>query len=101
MLARDLLRDDPDRVRQALADRNADPALLDSWLGLDAERRAELVEVEELKRRRNDASREIGKVKQQGGDASAAIAEVGRIKARIEELEARLAAFEPELAALE
>jgi seryl-tRNA synthetase len=101
MLARDLLRDHPDRVRQALADRNADPALLDSWLGLDAERRAELVEVEELKRRRNDASREIGKVKQQGGDASEAIAEVGRIKSRIEELEARLAAFEPELAALE
>jgi seryl-tRNA synthetase len=101
MLSRDLLRENPERVRQALADRNADVTLLDSWLGLDAERRAELVEVEELKRRRNDASREIGKVKQQGGDASGAIAEVGRIKARIEELEARLAALEPELAALE
>jgi seryl-tRNA synthetase len=101
MLSRDFLRDAPERARQALANRNADLSLLDSWLRLDTERRAELVEAEELKRRRNEASREIGKVKQQGGDASEAMAEVGRIKVRIEELEARLAAVEPELTAIE
>lgn len=101
MLSRDLLREDPERVRQALANRNADLSLLESWQRLDAERRAELVEVEELKRRRNDASREIGKIKQQKGDASEAIAEVGRMKERIEELEARLAAIDPELQAIE
>jgi seryl-tRNA synthetase len=101
MLSRDLLRDDPERVRRDLANRNADLNLLDTWLKLDAERRAELIEVEELKRRRNDASREIGKIKQQGGDASEAIAEVGRSKARVEELEARLAAIDPELTAIE
>lgn len=95
------MREDPERVRRDLANRNADLALLDTWLKLDAERRTELVEVEDLKRRRNDASREIGKVKQQGGDASEAIAEVGRSKVRIEELEARLAAIEPELTAIE
>ncbi len=101
MLSRDLLREDPERVRRDLANRNADLTLLDTWLKLDAERRADLVEVEELKRRRNDASREIGKIKQQGGDASEAIAEVGRSKARVEELEARLAAIDPELTAIE
>jgi seryl-tRNA synthetase len=101
MLSRDLLREDPERVRRDLANRNADLTLLDTWLKLDAERRAELVEVEDLKRRRNDASREIGKLKQQGADASEAIAEVGRSKARVEELEARLAAIDPELAAIE
>lgn len=101
MLSRDLLREDPERVRQALANRNADPSLLETWQRLDSERRTELVEVEELKRRRNDASREIGKIKQQKGDASEAIAEVGRMKARIEELEARLAAIDPELQDLE
>ncbi|MES1244987.1 MAG: serine--tRNA ligase [Acidobacteriota bacterium] len=101
MLSRDLLREDPERVRRDLANRNADLSLLDTWLKLDAERRSELVEVEDLKRRRNDASREIGKVKQQGGDAAEAIAEVGRVKVRIEELEARLAAIEPELAGIE
>jgi seryl-tRNA synthetase len=97
MLSRDLLREDPEKVRQALADRNADPALLDTWLRLDTERRSDLVEVEELKRQRNEASRAIGKVKQQGGDATEAMAAVGRLKARIEELEARLAAIEPEM----
>ncbi len=101
MLSRDLLRDDPERVRQALALRNAEPALLDEWLRLDTERRTDLVEVEELKRQRNEASRAIGKVKQQGGDASAEIAAVGRMKERIEELEARLAALDPEMAAIE
>jgi len=101
MLSRDLLREDPDRVRQALANRKADPSLLENWQRLDAERRAELVEVEELKRRRNDASREIGKIKQQKGDASEAIAEVGKMKERVEELEARLAAIDPELQAIE
>ena len=101
MLSRDLLREDPDKVRQVLAHRNMDPALLDEWLRLDAERRTDLVEVEELKRQRNEASRAIGKVKQQGGDASAEIAAVGRTKERIEELETRLAAIEPEMAAVE
>jgi len=101
MLSRDLLRDEPERVRQALADRHMDAALLDGWLRLDAARRADLVEGEELKRQRNEASRAIGKVKQQGGDASAGIAAVGRLKARIEEIEARLAAIEPEIAAIE
>ena len=46
MLSRDLLRDNPEKVRQALADRNMEPALLDDWLRLDAERRTDLVEVE-------------------------------------------------------
>jgi seryl-tRNA synthetase len=101
MLSRDLVREDPEKVRQALADRNTDPALLDTWLRLDTERRTDLVEVEELKRQRNEASRAIGKVKQQGGDAAEAMAAVGRLKARIEELEARLAAIEPEMAGFE
>jgi seryl-tRNA synthetase len=101
MLARDLLRDNPETVRQGLIKRNADPAPLDGWLRLDAERRADLVEVEDLKRQRNEASRAIGQVKQTGGDTSEAIAAVGRLKARIEELETRLQAIEPELLAIE
>ena len=101
MLSRDLIRDDSEKVRQALAGRNVDLSLLDTWLRLDTERRTDLVEVEELKRQRNEASRAIGKVKQQGGNAEEAIAAVGRLKARIEELEARLAAIEPEMNGIE
>ncbi|MEP7012334.1 MAG: serine--tRNA ligase [Acidobacteriota bacterium] len=101
MLSRELLREQPERIRQALTDRRADLGLLDEWARLDTERRAALVEVEEMKRRRNEASREIGKVKQAGGDASAAMAEVGRMKAETESLEARLGEIDPQLERLE
>src|SRR5436305_2745891 len=101
MLSRDLLRDDPETVRQGLLNRNSSPAQLDGWQMLDAGRRAALVEVEDLKRQRNEASRAIGEVKKRGGDAAAEIAAVGQLKGRIEELEGRLQTIEPELLAIE
>ncbi len=101
MLSRDLLRDDPETVRQGLINRNMSPAQLDAWQMLDAERRAALVEVEDLKRQRNEASRAIGEVKKRGGDAAAEIAAVGQLKGRIEELEERLQTIDPELLAIE
>jgi seryl-tRNA synthetase len=91
MLSRDLLRSEPDRVRAALAARQEDPVVFDRWLVLDEERRGVLVEVEELKRRRNEASRAIGEIRKGGGAAAAEIAAVGGLKAEIEALEARLA----------
>jgi seryl-tRNA synthetase len=101
MLSRDLLRDDPEKVRQGLLNRNTNPAPLDAWQMLDAERRAALGESEELKRQRNEASRAIGEVKKRGGDASEQIAAVGELKGRIEELEGRLQTIDPELLAIE
>ncbi len=97
MLSRDLLREEPEKVRQRLAGRNLDPTLLESWYRLDGERRSALVEVEDIKRQRNEASKAIGRVKQQGGDASQEMAAVGQLKIRIEELEGRLAQIDPEL----
>ena len=101
MLPRDLLRNDPERVRRALAARRADPGLLERWLRLDEERRRLLVEVEELKRRRNEASKAIGELKRRGEDAAEAIAAVSRLKGEIEALEARLAVVDGEVAAAE
>ena len=101
MLARDRLRNHPDRVRAALAARRSDPEQLDRWLRLDEERRAVLVEVEDLKRRRNEASQRIGRIKQQGGDAVDEIAAVSRLKGELEGLEARLAQAEEELGRIE
>ncbi len=95
------MRDDPQGVVERLASRGVDPGLPQSWLRLDAERRTALVEVEDLKRRRNEASRAIGAVKQRGGDAAAEIAAVASIKARTAELEAHLAVLDPEIAAVE
>lgn len=101
MLPRDLLRSDPERVRRALGARRADPDLLERWLRRDEERRRLLVEVEELKRRRNEASKAIGELRRRGGDAAPEIAAVSRSKGEIEALEGRLSAVDGELAAAE
>ena len=87
MLSRELMRERPSEIRASLATRGVEPELFDSWEELDRERREQLVEVEELKRRRNEASKGIGAIKQQGGDATEQIEEVARLKSRISELE--------------
>ena len=101
MLSRDLLRSDPERIRRAFVDRGQGPATLDDWQRIDAGRRSAVGEIDELKRRRNEASREVGGLKSKGGDASGLMAEVGVIKARLETLEAALAGLDEQLAALE
>ncbi len=101
MLSRDLLRSDPERIRRAFVDRGQGPATLDEWQRLDAERRSAVGEIDELKRRRNEASREVGALKSKGGDAAGLMAEVGVIKSRLETLEAALAGLDEQLAALE
>jgi seryl-tRNA synthetase len=101
MLSRDLLRSDSERVRRAFIDRGQGPATLDDWLQLDAERRGAVTGIDELKRRRNEASREVGALKSKGGDASGLMAEVGVIKTRLETLEGALAGLDEQLAALE
>jgi seryl-tRNA synthetase len=101
MLSRDLLRSAAERVRDLVASRGYDADLVDRWTGLDAGRRSVLVELEELKQRRNEASRKIGEIKRQGGDAAGEIAEVGRLKGRIGALEERVGAIDAELAEVE
>lgn len=101
MLSRELLRNDPEKVRRAFVDRGQGPETLDEWLRLDAARRGAITETDELKRRRNEASREVGALKSKGGDAAGLMAEVGVIKTRLESLEAALATLDEQLAALE
>ncbi|MEO8276957.1 MAG: serine--tRNA ligase [Thermoanaerobaculia bacterium] len=101
MLSRDLLRSEPERIRQALVNRTQGPAMLDEWLKVDADRRAAVTELDDLKRRRNEASREVGAKKSKGESAEALIAEVGLLKQRLETLEASLATLDEELQRIE
>ena len=78
MLARELLRDRPAEVRDRLATRGVEAELFNTWEELDLRRRESLVEMEELKRQRNEASKAIGKIKGEGGDATEQIEEVER-----------------------
>ncbi len=63
MLEINLIREQPDLVRQALRNRQMDPQPVDSLLALDERRRALLIEVEALKAERNAVSKEIGRMK--------------------------------------
>ncbi len=63
MLDMNLIREEPDKVRDALRVRQMDPGVVDQILQLDERRRALLVEVEALKAQRNTVSREIGRMK--------------------------------------
>jgi seryl-tRNA synthetase len=91
MLDLKLLRSEPERVKAALARRGAGGEV-DELLTLDARRRELLPRVEDAQAERNAASKRIGEIKREGGDADAEIAAVGRLKETIdsgkEELEA-------------
>jgi seryl-tRNA synthetase len=101
MLSRELLRRETERVRAGLAARGADPVLCERWLALDVERRESLGTVEDLKRRRNEASKAIGAARVRGEDAGERIAEVGSLKETIARLETRLAEVDEALGEVE
>jgi seryl-tRNA synthetase len=63
MLDINVIREDPDLVRKALDVRQMDPAPVDQVLDLDLKRRTIIQEVEALRARRNEGSKEIGRVK--------------------------------------
>ncbi len=91
MLDLKLLRSEPERVKAALARRGAGGEV-DELLALDARRRELLPTIEDAQAERNAASKRIGEIKREGGDAEAEIAAVGRLRETIdagkEELEA-------------
>jgi seryl-tRNA synthetase len=101
MLARELLRNDPERVRRALAERGQEPAALAAWQALDRERREALTAVEELKRRRNEASQAIGRLKAKGEEAAVEIAAVAALRGEIATLDARVTQIDERLAEVE
>jgi seryl-tRNA synthetase len=90
-----LVREDPDRVKASLARRGEDFApAVDELLALDEERRASVTEVNELKARRNDVSREIGQLKRQGESADELIASMRRVNDEITRLDEGVARAE-------
>jgi seryl-tRNA synthetase len=89
MLELAYIRKNPERVRKALADRGLPAAELEEFLQRDEQRRKALTEVEALKAERNRASGEIGRLKKEGKDASAAMEQMKELAGRIKELDRR------------
>jgi seryl-tRNA synthetase len=96
MLDINLIRTQPDLVRQTLQNRGADPASLDAILHLDAERREHLKQSEQLRSVRNAVSKEIGRM----ADATlreAKKAEMRQVGDQITALEQKLVQIEADL----
>jgi seryl-tRNA synthetase len=98
MIDINVIREQPDLVRQALTDRKDNPAVIDSLIELDDQRRELIKTVEELKAERNAVSKEIGRMKdpQERESKIAAMRQVGD---RIAELDERLRDLEGRLEA--
>ena len=93
MISLQLIRQDPDRVRDSLARRREETSI-DDIIGLDEERRRLIQEVEELRARRNQVSKEIGKMKEK---PEALLAEMREVGERIKSLEHAIGRNDEEL----
>lgn len=89
MLDLNYVRENIDKVREALEARRADTAALDAFTQADEERRRVIAESDQLNAQRNSSSREIGALMKEGKkeEAEARRKEVGDLKERIAALD--------------
>ncbi len=99
MLDQRFVRQNPEAVRQAAANKN-ERVDVDRFLDLDERRRELLQTVESLKQRRNTVSDEIARMKRDGEDASERIAEMREVSTRIKGIDADLAGLQDSLQAI-
>jgi seryl-tRNA synthetase len=98
MLDLRLIRDQPDAVERRLATRGPGTAqLIKELLAKDVERRRLLREAEDLKALRNRASEAIGQAKRRGEDASAEMARMREVADRIKTLDAKTKTLDAEI----
>jgi seryl-tRNA synthetase len=102
MLAREIFRSHPERVRTMLAERHSE-APLDRLLEVDAAWREILVRVEQRKARRNQGSKEIGRLygEGHGNEAEKLKKEMAAVGEEIKDLELNANKLESELQELE
>ena len=96
MLDQRFVRNNPDTVKQAVANKN-ERVDVDRFLDLDIRRRELLQTSESLKQQRNTVSDEIARMKRGGEDASARIKEMREVSARIKDIDADLAGIQDSL----
>jgi seryl-tRNA synthetase len=95
-----LLREQPGLVAGALAARGLDPQPLDELLAADAQRRALVKDVEDLRGERNRVSQAIGEARRRGADVAGETRRMREVGDRIKHLEAALAETDARVDAL-
>ncbi len=93
------IRDNPDGFDLGLKRRGLEPKAA-AILELDARRRAAQTAFQEMQARRNDASKQIGVLKKQGGDAQGLMDEVAALKERMPAVEEEDRALGAEIEAI-
>ena len=96
MLDIDLIRREPDRVRQALAKREAE-ADIDEILAVDQQRRKLQSEADEKRATRNQIAKRIGEAKRTGADTASIQAEATTLRDEIAAMEVELTGLDTEL----
>ncbi|MBR0413815.1 MAG: serine--tRNA ligase [Clostridia bacterium] len=97
MLDIKVIRENPDRVKQAMKNRNGDyDEIIDRVLACDEKRRELNSAADGLKAEQNKASKQIPQIKKEGGDVSAILARMNEIKAKVKDLDAEIAKVEAE-----
>jgi seryl-tRNA synthetase len=92
-----LLRNEFDRVKQAMLDRNGSLEDINKFAALDTARRELLQETEQLKNRRNVVSQEVAGKKKNGESADTLIEEMRVVSDRIKVLDDELRLVEADL----
>jgi seryl-tRNA synthetase len=82
MLDRSLVRENPDWLQKRLSTRGGDYPL-DELVALDSEWKAALLQSEQLRRQRNEASEQIGRLKKEGRETAAEQARVKEVSNQI------------------
>ena len=91
------IREDFEGVKERVAFRGKGDFGIDNVKKYDEERRALLADVEAMKNRQNTVSREIPKMKKEGQDTTAIMAEMKELSGKIKEMDGRLSEIEENL----
>jgi seryl-tRNA synthetase len=90
------IRENPDKVRQGIKNKN-EKDRLDEVLDLDQKRRDLLTGTEELKAKRNQGSAQVAQLKKSGGDATALLAEMKSLSDQVTNNDSLLSGIEEKL----
>jgi seryl-tRNA synthetase len=86
MLDPKIIRDDPERIKKMLKNRGVSFDF-DKLIQLDKQRRELIVKTDDLRKKRNEVSLEVGKKKKAGQDATSLIKEMALVSKELAELE--------------
>ena len=89
------IRENPEQVKAAMRSRNKDmDSLIDELLAIDIKRRELMTTTDTMKQEQNAASRDIPRIKKEGGDIGVIMTRMNKLKETIKNNNAALAELE-------